>query len=781
MTGTTYANVLSITDTATIYGATTINDHLSVTGTTYANALSITDTATIYGATTIYDNLSITGTTTIGGKTTINNNLSVTGTIWANALYITDTANIDFETTISDNLEVTGTTLLGGTTTINDSLYVTGTVYADILNITNTALINGATTINDSLTVTGTTRSNNLYITQTSTLAGNTTIGDSSADALTLNAVLQGQTPLFFEGAIADGNQTTIIIAEPTEARQITIPDLSGTILLSGSESTMATLNVTGPSFLNEVYAYTTTIYGDLNMLTSTLRSDTAYITNAVIKDLVVDGPSTVHISSPTYITNSVVITTQGVFEVSGPNGMEISSTASEALHVTGTTGFSGAMFITGTTSNPALSVSGTTQIQTATPFVFEGTDTTDGNSTTFALTEPSSANTITIPNSSGSLVLKNFTKISAGTSKTLTTSDQGIVLVSSTLTNDYTIWLPDPVGQPGLTYTIKKTNASSNSVAITNSNGYKIDGISYPDMKVQYAYLEIISDGEQWYKIGEYPISDTVPVPGNSGIISTTGSDSSSVTLYWTPGSDDWTEQDDLEYLVCVSQSYSSVDSIQECESSVYADYSTYTPTTVGVAGLISATTYYFNIVIKDEVDRKSLYTQFSAVPNDVIIYHASTHNGNFGGRTGADAICAASSNRPITGYTDYHALMSFDSTDTIGNMASTFSTLKQNTPIKSNANSVTSSIASNWADLEALERQVLTNSGAMPVGVLWWSGTSSTDWSTYVDSCDGFTSTSPTGVVKSTGASGDSGDWLKNDLKTSCANNYYIMCIGW
>jgi hypothetical protein len=706
--------------------------------------------------------------------------LSVTGTIWANALYITDTATIDFETTISDNLEVTGTTLLGGTTTINDSLYVTGTVYADILNITNTALINGATTINDNLSVTGTTRSNNLYITQTTELAGNTTIGDSSADDLTINAVLQGQTPLFFEGATADGLQTTIIIADPTEARQITIPDNSGTILLSGSESTMGTLTVTGPSYLNEVYAYTMTVYGDVNMLTSTLRSEAAYITNAVIKDLIVDGTSTLRVESPTYITNSVVITTEGLFEVSGPNGMEVSSTASEAFHVTGNTGFSGAMFITGTTTNPALSVSGTTQIQSDEAFVFEGTNSTDSNNTTFAVTEPSSANRITVPDSSGTLALKNFTIISG--SRTLTTNDQGIVMISNTTSSDITLTLPDPTNKPGLTYTIKKTNISDYSVAVT---GYMIDGVTYSDMHMQYAYLEIVSDGSNWYKIGEYPVSDDAPVPGDSGNISISSSDSTSVTLYWTAATDSWSRQEDLQYLVCYSESYSNVNDFTLCEANPAAGYSTYSPTTLGISSLTAGTTYYFNIIVKDEGDHKAMYSRTSETPNNVIIYNAGTHNGNLGGRTGADAICAASSNRPITGFTEYHALMSFSASDDIADFASTFSSLKQNTPICSNSTSATSTtIASNWADLiDGTENNMFTLSSAMPTGVLWWSGSygTVTNYGNYIDSCDGFTSSSSTGVVQSSGASGSTLDWLLNEVKSSCSNYYYVMCIAW
>ena len=206
-------------------------------------------------------------------------------------------------------------------TTVTD----TGTINAEVLNITDTAFINGEMTINNNLIVTGTTRSTHLLITQTTELVGNTIIGNSTSESLTINAVLHGQKPLTFEGGTADGIQTTIIVADPTEARQITIPDLSGTI------------------------------------------------------------------------------------------------------------------------------------------------------------------------------VLKNFTTISD--SRLLTTSDQGVVLISSTTNKDITITLPDPTGHPGLTYTIKKTNDSNNTVAIS---GYSIDGTAYTNMQMQYSHLEIVSDGNSWYNIGE-------------------------------------------------------------------------------------------------------------------------------------------------------------------------------------------------------------------------------------------------------------------------------------
>jgi hypothetical protein len=90
-TNTFNADTLFITDTTIIEGNTIINNNLLVTGTTYANTLSITDIAVINGETTINDNLAVTGTTIIDGQTDILNDLNVSGNASINGT-VTSTA-----------------------------------------------------------------------------------------------------------------------------------------------------------------------------------------------------------------------------------------------------------------------------------------------------------------------------------------------------------------------------------------------------------------------------------------------------------------------------------------------------------------------------------------------------------------------------------------------------------------------------------------------------------------------------------------------------------------
>ncbi len=54
---------------------------------------------------------------------------------------------------------------------------------------------------------------------------------------------------------------------------------------------------------------------------------------------------------------------------------------------------------------------------------------------------------------------------------------------------------------------------------------------------------------------------------------------------------------------------------------------------------------------------------------PTMLVIYNAGTHDGNLGGRSGADSICRNSGNRP-GGLSNVHAFISISSTDEIMDM---------------------------------------------------------------------------------------------------------------
>ena len=113
----------------------------------------------------------------------------------------------------SSAIQIVGTTLSSTDSTIinvNEGLVVEGT-----LNVTGATTL-GATTISGNLTVTGTT-----------TTVNSTTIDITNS--------------FTFEGATADGFETTLGVIDPTTDRAINLPNVSGTVLTTGNITDLGT------------------------------------------------------------------------------------------------------------------------------------------------------------------------------------------------------------------------------------------------------------------------------------------------------------------------------------------------------------------------------------------------------------------------------------------------------------------------------------------------------------------------------------------------------------
>ncbi len=101
-----------------------------------------------------------------------------------------------------------------------------------------------------------------------------------------------------------------------------------------------------------------------------------------------------------------------------------------------------------------------------------------------------------------------------------------------------------------------------------------------------------------------------TAPTAGGSGVLSFSSVNSSSLTVNWTAGTDNVTAQANLQYLVYYSAS-NNIASVSNAETNGTAvgSYSS-NITTKAVTGLSASTTYYFNVIIKDEAGNKTAYT---------------------------------------------------------------------------------------------------------------------------------------------------------------------------
>ena len=80
-------------------------------------------------------------------------------------------------------------------------------------------------------------------------------------------------------------------------------------------------------------------------------------------------------------------------------------------------------------------------------------------------------------------------------------TSRDSTILVDSS-GGERTITLPDMSSIPGLKYVVKKIDSSGNNVIVATTNG-NIDGASTSTLSTQYKFVEVQSDGSNWYIIG--------------------------------------------------------------------------------------------------------------------------------------------------------------------------------------------------------------------------------------------------------------------------------------
>ena len=87
-------------------------------------------------------------------------------------------------------------------------------------------------------------------------------------------------------------------------------------------------------------------------------------------------------------------------------------------------------------------------------------------------------------------------------TSAQTLTADNYLVIVNAS-TGNITITLPPAVNHKNRIYTIKKIDSSGNSVTIDANSSEKIDGEQTVVLNLQFAYVTIVSDGDEWFIIG--------------------------------------------------------------------------------------------------------------------------------------------------------------------------------------------------------------------------------------------------------------------------------------
>lgn len=168
-------------------------------------------------------------------------------------------------------------------------------------------------------------------------------------------------------------------------------------------------------------------------------------------------------------------------------------------------------------------------------------------------------------------------------------------------------------------------------------------------------------------------------------------------------------------------------------------------------------------------------------ALPEKLYLFRVDPHNGNLGGRTGADkivsdAIVAGGSHIPV-GLTKSVAFISISATDQLKDIPSNYN-FPTSVPIYGPDG--IAKIADNWADLmdETIDI-TLTEAGVLPdygKGVSWWSGSNS-DGTVHTDTCQSWTNTASNGRV---GDSYSKDTYWINDWTIGGDGTPFLLGIG-
>jgi hypothetical protein len=170
-------------------------------------------------------------------------------------------------------------------------------------------------------------------------------------------------------------------------------------------------------------------------------------------------------------------------------------------------------------------------------------------------------------------------------------------------------------------TLTECESNGTAFGTFASNINSREVTGLT---ISTNY-YFNVVVKDPMGYKNTYNSANDTTdtdypPVPGGSGVISSTFTGTSQVNLSWDYAIDDFSPQTNLRYLVYYSAN-DNISTVSECENNGTPVGSfSYNINSKSVNGLASGTTWYFNVVVKDIPEYKSVYqmTGFTTLVTD-------------------------------------------------------------------------------------------------------------------------------------------------------------------
>lgn len=208
------------------------------------------------------------------------------------------------------------------------------------------------------------------------------------------------------------------------------------------------------------------------------------------------------------------------------------------------------------------------------------------------------------------------------GASGSLTTQSVG----ATSFTLDWTKATDDLTAQANLQYKVKRSSSANlGTIATFNANGTQVQGYANDIATVSltglapattYHFNVMVKDAsgnEEVYAASSLTTANdtTAPAPGSTGTLTFASVGTTTTTLQWTKASDNGYAAATLEYQACRSTT-NDLTSVGACEGKAIGSYLT-DAASLAHSSLAPATTYYYNVVVRDPAGNKALYTQTS------------------------------------------------------------------------------------------------------------------------------------------------------------------------
>ena len=252
----------------------------------------------------------------------------------------------------------------------------------------------------------------------TGTIASSTDIVEAVTAMNTEIAALKAGTSVFetkivFEGATDDANETTLVVADPTADRTITLPNLTGTVSLLDATETLTNKTLTAPTLTSAVL--NTAVSGTAILDEDNMASDSAtqLATQQSIKAFVEAQVTAEDLDITTDSGTIAIDLDSETLTVAGGTGIDTTGSGntitvaidSTVATLTGSQTLTNKTLTSPTINSPTItSLTATALSLTDSSIVFEGA-TADAHETTLTVVDPTADRTITLPNETGTLI----------------------------------------------------------------------------------------------------------------------------------------------------------------------------------------------------------------------------------------------------------------------------------------------------------------------------------------------------------------------------------------